>query len=305
MADIFICHASEDKEEVARPLAKMLVIAGLEVWYDEYSLKLGDSLRRTIDKGLAKSRFGAVILSPSFFEKDWPQTELDGLFAKEIGREKVILPIWHEIEKDEVLDHSPILADRYAARTSLGIDSVVMEILDVVAPDASHKTMSGLTVSVLPSEIRLYSDEWAIKTPLMITNLSDDPVYSVQIELELDPPDLAPGSIHVDLGYPTTRIEEPISVGKVSADAILFYFEKHHGQKSLVISLHTIPPHTSREIQVAGTKAIRSSASVNLWDFKTKTPEVLRKGSAVAFPFTVAEEVKPLGIALLIKNDDQ
>jgi hypothetical protein len=84
MWDIFICHASEDKEAIARPLANALKQAGLDVWYDEFTLTLGDSLRRKIDHGLARSRYGAVILSPHFFAKEWPQRELDGLTTKEI-----------------------------------------------------------------------------------------------------------------------------------------------------------------------------------------------------------------------------
>ncbi len=74
--DIFICHATEDKKEIAGPLAKELKARGLEVWYDDFSLKLGDSLRQSIDRGLSQSRFGVVILSSHFFEKHWPQQEL-------------------------------------------------------------------------------------------------------------------------------------------------------------------------------------------------------------------------------------
>lgn len=302
MPDVFICHASEDKEDVARPLAQLLSAAGLEVWYDEYSLKLGDSLRRAIDKGLVNSRYGVVILSPSFFEKEWPQTELDGLFSKEIGGEKTVLPIWHEVDRDEMLQHSPILADRFAAKTSLGLDEVVMMILDVVAPDISYKTSSGHSVAVAPSTIRLHSGEWAVKTPLTVTNFGNEPVYSVQIKLELDPPDLDPRSIHVDLGDPTTRIEEPISWASISPDAILLFFEDSSGKQCLSIILHTIPPNLSREVQVAGTKPLKSSASLVLWDFKSKPPEVLRKGGKVALPLSVPEDVKAKGLALLIRK---
>jgi len=71
--DVFISHASEDKESVARPLAKALQQLDLRVWLDEVEITIGDSLRRTIDKGLATSTFGVVVLSPAFFEKEWPQ----------------------------------------------------------------------------------------------------------------------------------------------------------------------------------------------------------------------------------------
>ena len=83
--DIFISHASEDKDEVVRPLAEQLRHRGLRVWMDETEIKLGDSLRRSIDHGLSKSRYGLVVLSPDFLKKEWPQKELDGLVAREDG----------------------------------------------------------------------------------------------------------------------------------------------------------------------------------------------------------------------------
>jgi hypothetical protein len=117
--DVFISHATEDKEEVARPLAEALRKLGLKVWYDEFELRVGDSLRRKIDNGLARSRFGIVVLSSSFFEKNWPQYELDGLVAKELQHgQKVILPLWHKLSKDEVMRFSPSLADKVALATS-------------------------------------------------------------------------------------------------------------------------------------------------------------------------------------------
>lgn len=83
--DVFICHASEDKDDVARPLAEALKAAGLDVWFDEFELRIGSSLRRNIDMGLVHSRFGVVILSPAFFEKGWSNYELDGLVTREVG----------------------------------------------------------------------------------------------------------------------------------------------------------------------------------------------------------------------------
>ncbi|HUF99820.1 MAG TPA: DUF1883 domain-containing protein, partial [Ilumatobacter sp.] len=80
--DVFISHASEDKDAVARPLAVALQAAGVSVWFDEFTLRIGDSLRRNIDHGIAKSRFGLVVLSNAFFAKGWPQYELDGLVTR-------------------------------------------------------------------------------------------------------------------------------------------------------------------------------------------------------------------------------
>jgi len=90
---------------------------------------LGDSLSRKIDEGLANSRFGVVILSPSFFKKEWPRKELDGLTAKEISYGKAILPVWHKVGRDDVLRYSPILADKLAVSTSEGLEKIVAEIL--------------------------------------------------------------------------------------------------------------------------------------------------------------------------------
>jgi len=105
---------------------------GLKVWYAEFTLMVGDSLRRSIDRGLAESRFGIVVLSPSFFEKEWPQRELDGLTAREISTGKVILPIWHHVSREEFARYSPVLADRLAVSTSRGLDFVVAELLRAI-----------------------------------------------------------------------------------------------------------------------------------------------------------------------------
>lgn len=127
--DVFICHASEDKEDFVRPLAEALRKAGHQVWYDEFTLKWGDRLRRSIDHGLASSKFGIVVLSPNFFEKEWPQRELDGLTALELddGRKR-ILPIWHNIDANGIKQHAPTLGDVIGVPSEQGIDSVVTQL---------------------------------------------------------------------------------------------------------------------------------------------------------------------------------
>jgi hypothetical protein len=116
--DAFICHASEDKRRVVKPLARQLAQGGFDVWYDEFEMRVGDSLRRSIDKGLRRSRFGIVVLSKHFFAKQWPKYELDGLIAREVRGKKVILPVWHGVTQKEVLKYSPTLADRVALDTA-------------------------------------------------------------------------------------------------------------------------------------------------------------------------------------------
>jgi TIR domain len=133
--DLFISHAREDKESVVRPLAKWLQTAGLKVRYDEFTLTLGDSLSRSIDRGLADTEFGLVILSPRFFSKNWTRRELAGLVARETGEDrKIILPAWHEVGAEDVRKFSPPLANKLTISTADGLDKVVEAILKIIPP---------------------------------------------------------------------------------------------------------------------------------------------------------------------------
>jgi len=136
--DVFICHASIDKDEVARPLAKILESFGLRVWLDENELKLGDSLRRTIDYGLAKSKYGIVVLSKAFFDRDWPQRELNALATLETAERKVILPVWHGIDQQYVSKYSPMLADKLAVSTNNGLTKVAFQVLEAIQPTVGY-----------------------------------------------------------------------------------------------------------------------------------------------------------------------
>lgn len=112
--DVFISHASEDKPYV-EPLAKALEAAGVSVWYDRMVLEWGDDLRPIIDTGLVNCRYGIVVLSKAFLsKKKWTEHELNGLFAREQAGRKLVLPIWHGITREDLLQYSPALADRLA-----------------------------------------------------------------------------------------------------------------------------------------------------------------------------------------------
>lgn len=131
--DVFLSHASEDKDEIVRPLYELLEARGLSVWLDEVKMKVGASLRRNIDQALATSRYAVVILSPSFFAKNWTQYELDGLVAREMNGEQIILPIWHRITKTELLRISPPLADKFALTTAtLTLEEIADQVADAV-----------------------------------------------------------------------------------------------------------------------------------------------------------------------------
>lgn len=193
MWDVFISHASEDKESVARPLAEALSEAGLKVWYDEFALTLGDSLRRSIDYGLAKSRYGIVILSPNFFAKEWPQRELDGLTSREISSSKVILPIWHNLEFREVVNFSPTLADKLGVSTSKGMAFVVKQILSVFCK-IDNNINSGFNAENLPENTGIYSHNQNRVTKILFLGANpsktsrlrlDDEFQKIQTNLKL------------------------------------------------------------------------------------------------------------------------
>lgn len=148
MTDFFISHASEDKLAIARPLADALRAHGHEVWYDEYTLRLGDSLPQEIDRGLAICHYGVVILSAAFFSKQWPRRELDGLVAREINEgSKRILPVWHEIDRNGVAHFSPTLASRLAVSTERGLPEVVRQIESALEPPMDQPRDAGATAS--------------------------------------------------------------------------------------------------------------------------------------------------------------
>jgi hypothetical protein len=167
--DVFISHASEDKEEVAIPLADYLIRHGLRVWLDTFELTIGDSLRRSIDKGLSESRFGLVILSPNFFKKEWPQRELDGLVAREDGKEKVILPIWHKISREEIVRFSPTLAGKLAASTANGMEYVAQQVLLAVQRAIPESQTRPILSNI---EDRIATDLAQLRTQLITSSSS-------------------------------------------------------------------------------------------------------------------------------------
>lgn len=133
--DVFISHASEDKDAFVRELATTLRDKYyVKVWYDEFTIDWGDSLRSAIDKGLCNSIFGIVVISKSFIKKDWTNRELDGLFENETREKKMILPIWHDITKDEVQSFSPMLAGKKALSTAvMTVDEIAEELTKLLA----------------------------------------------------------------------------------------------------------------------------------------------------------------------------
>jgi hypothetical protein len=132
--DVFISYASEDKAFV-EPLALELRKRGLTVWFDKFELNVGDSLREKIEEGLARSRYGVVVFSPSFLRKKWPKKELNGLFSREVGgRKNRILPILHGLKIGELRKMYPIQSDKYSLLSSAPIDEICDALIRVISP---------------------------------------------------------------------------------------------------------------------------------------------------------------------------
>jgi pyrimidine deaminase RibD-like protein len=131
--DVFISHATEDKPYV-EPLVKALEAAGIKVWFDKTALEWGDDLRASIDRGLANCRYGVVIFSKAFLrKKKWTEYELNSLFALEQPGRKIILPIWHGITRDDVLEYGAGFADRLAKVSSKdGYNDIVESLLGLL-----------------------------------------------------------------------------------------------------------------------------------------------------------------------------
>lgn len=227
--DIFICHASEDKKNFVEPLANALKEAGITVWYDRFELKIGDSLRGKIDEGLANSRYGVVVLSNSFFKKDWPKTELDALVSLENQKgEKVILPIWHGIGIEEVGKFSPILASKLAAQSSDSLESIVDQIKNVLneKPTPATSTEELLTD---PDDIINSLHYWLNEHTAFLRQKKETRWYFNLIDNHLK---LAPGSAKK---YLTEAINN--SIRKFHIEIV------NEGEKTILVRYYNPPRH--------------------------------------------------------------
>ena len=130
----FISHDSRDKDALARELALEMSKLMCPVWYDEYSLRVGDSLRASIEKGLKETQKCIVILSPNFLSNEgWGKAKFDSVFTREIlKKSNVILPIWHNVNVNDVYEYSPRLADKVSLSSSLGIEELARKLVNVI-----------------------------------------------------------------------------------------------------------------------------------------------------------------------------
>lgn len=120
----FISHDSHDKELIAKRIAQGLSSRLYPVWYDEYSLKIGDSLRESIETGIKEAHKCILVLTPNFLNNTgWSKTEFNSIFTRElVTKEKVVLPIWYNVSPIDIYEYSPSLADTFALTWPSPID---------------------------------------------------------------------------------------------------------------------------------------------------------------------------------------
>lgn len=169
--DVFISHASEDKEEFVRPLAEGLRNYGVKVWYDEFELRMGDSLIESIDKGLQNSKFGIIVISPAFFEKNWTDYEFKNLMIRQINVERVILPIWYKVSQAYIQEKCPYLLDIKALSSEFLENELIEEILRVVRPDILNSHLMLNLGKKIWKESKKIS-----KTEIPIEQICDSPI---------------------------------------------------------------------------------------------------------------------------------
>ena len=136
--DVFVSHAWEDKESFVDEFVQALRDRDVQVWYDTSKMKWGDSMRKKIDEGLRHSRFGVAVLSPDYISegKYWTKAELDGLFQLESINGKMLLPIWHNLTKKQVMEFSPIIAGKLAMNTaSLTPDEIADKLVELLSEE--------------------------------------------------------------------------------------------------------------------------------------------------------------------------
>lgn len=112
----FISHDSRDKEDIAKPIVHGLIQQSCPVWFDEYSLKVGDSLRESIEKGIKEAKKCILILTPNFLNNSgWTKTEFNSVFTKDLLKnDRSILPVWCDVTKEDIFEYSPMLLDTVA-----------------------------------------------------------------------------------------------------------------------------------------------------------------------------------------------
>lgn len=289
MWNIFISHASEDKDDFVGPLAAVLASSGLKVWYDDFELKPGDSLIESIDNGLGLCQKGVVVLSPTFFNKKWPRLELNALVRRHVDEGKVIIPIWYNVDKSQVEKYSALLADIVAIKASRGVEYTAKQILGTLDTSSNYCASNTTTVKVSPTTVKLHTGEWRKKTPVLVYNLGDNPAYSVNVKFTIHNPSVQSESIGVEHEGDSLLRGSAGPIGFDPKMVVVDCIDQEHRQ-ALYIYIHTIEPKASKQIIVHGNEPISTRANIRIMGFQNEPSPIMEQDGKVALPFVSPNE---------------
>lgn len=130
----FISHDSRDKDDLVRELAKEMYSLACPVWYDEYTLKGGDNLRESIEKGLKEAKKCIVILSPNFLANEkWAKAEFETIFIREIHKkENIMIPVWHNVSEEAIYEYSPQLLNKVGLPSDMGVKELAKKLVEII-----------------------------------------------------------------------------------------------------------------------------------------------------------------------------
>lgn len=198
--DVFISHAREDEDEFVRPLAASLAEEGWKVWFDEFALRLGDRIGKSIDEGLLRSRFCVVVLSKNYFEKDWPQEELQAALRRQVtAHQRYILPVRHGVLEKEVDEKFPRLADIRSISSDEGLSVVVDSISDAIKVEGAT-VPKGLDIAKFSGQQPQPPSVKELRPIETEPALFRAPSSEVRTLFDLIGSDFPPGFAVVDLG---------------------------------------------------------------------------------------------------------
>jgi hypothetical protein len=133
LRDVFLCHAWDDRRGVARELHDLLEASGVSVWFSEKDVALGTALLREIDKGLAKSKIGIVLVTPALLQRLQGESIADKELSALLARDQLI-PIVHDTTYEALRDVSPLLGSRTGLSTAEGsMKEIAAKLAELVA----------------------------------------------------------------------------------------------------------------------------------------------------------------------------
>jgi len=242
---LFVSHASEDKEAFVRPLANGLIQhRGFKVFYDDYSLVMGNSLLQSISKGLRECQYGVVVFSPSSVRKKWPQEELAGLLARESAEHKIILPILHNLTIEGLLQHYPTFADRIVSESKDGIERVITDILRAIRISQRTKEVNTPLFNKIEAvadmaAVRDHSDR--LRNSELVVKLASE---EVQRLFDMVVHFLEPNSIRLGLEIVRGETQESISARRNRFN--LIKLGENHVRESRYVFTCEYPGHATQ-----------------------------------------------------------